>query len=149
MGLDMCLRDIKIYHIEKAGKLGMSLNDYVNANYDKVMLDSVGIERNWVLRNAGHIHNWFVQNVQNGRDDGGVYVFSKRKANELTKICRHILVHLDEAPKYLPVTNAYGYGPRDYDQWYFDSVMNMLRILEEAFDFVDFKKKVLVYYANW
>lgn len=42
-------------------------------------------------RKANHIHNWFVDNVQNGEDDCGIYVVEKDKLHELLTICQKVI----------------------------------------------------------
>lgn len=40
---------------------------------------------------ANHIHAWFVDNVQNGSDDRGIYPVSIRKVQELHNLCDQII----------------------------------------------------------
>ena len=42
-------------------------------------------------RKANQIHNWFVQNVQEGTDDCGEYDVTREQLSELLGICRQIL----------------------------------------------------------
>lgn len=42
-------------------------------------------------RKANQIHNWFVNNVQDGRDDCGTYFVHSSKLNELKSICEEVL----------------------------------------------------------
>ena len=42
-------------------------------------------------RKANQIHNWFVQNVQDGKDDCGLYEVSKEKLKELLELCLIVL----------------------------------------------------------
>ena len=42
-------------------------------------------------RKANQIHNWFVQNVQEGNDDCGEYYVSKEQLAELRDLCQKIL----------------------------------------------------------
>ena len=44
---------------------------------------------NW--RKANHIHQWFVDNVQDGEDDCGLYEVTKEKFEELLNICKEVL----------------------------------------------------------
>lgn len=41
-------------------------------------------------RKANHIHNWFVQNVQEGKDDCGEYYVDSDQLRELLRICKEI-----------------------------------------------------------
>ncbi len=42
-------------------------------------------------RKANHIHAWFVDNVQSGRDDCGTYVVEKNKLRELLSVCEKVI----------------------------------------------------------
>jgi len=42
-------------------------------------------------RKANHIHNWFVENVQEGVDDCGTYEVTKEQLEELLDICKRVL----------------------------------------------------------
>lgn len=42
-------------------------------------------------RKANQIHNWFVENVQNGEDDCGTYAVSKEQLEKLLGKCEYIL----------------------------------------------------------
>lgn len=38
-----------------------------------------------------HIHNWFVENIQNGDDDCGYYEVSEEKLRELLQVCEKVV----------------------------------------------------------
>lgn len=42
-------------------------------------------------RKANHIHNWFVNNVQNGEDDCNSYIVTKEKLINLLDVCKKVL----------------------------------------------------------
>jgi hypothetical protein len=42
-------------------------------------------------RKANHIHNWFVENVQDGKDNCGLYNVSWDKMRELLSVCTKVL----------------------------------------------------------
>ena len=58
-------------------------------------------------RKANQIHNWFVKNVQDGKDDCGRYYVSKEKMQELLNICKQIKNEVKL--KTGTVTNGYTY----------------------------------------
>lgn len=41
-------------------------------------------------RKANHIHNWFVTNVQNGKDDCGDYYVSEEQLKKLLNVCKFV-----------------------------------------------------------
>lgn len=42
-------------------------------------------------RKANHIHNWFVENVQGGTDDCGIYVVTEEDLLLLNELCKEVL----------------------------------------------------------
>jgi hypothetical protein len=42
-------------------------------------------------RKANHIHDWFVNNVQNGVDDCGTYEVTKEQLEELKSVCETVI----------------------------------------------------------
>ena len=52
---------------------------------------SVIEEESMYWRKASHIHQWFVDNVQNGKDDCGTYYVSEDKLRELLTACKRVL----------------------------------------------------------
>jgi len=66
-------------------------------------------------RKANQIHNWFVQNVQEGNDDCGRYYVPKEKLTELRDLCKKVLDTAKTAPGTLKVgevsINGGGFEP--------------------------------------
>lgn len=60
--------------------------DTAHSHPYKMMYEPVGY---W--RKTNHIHNWFVQNVQNGEDDCDTYIVSREKLIELRDACQQVL----------------------------------------------------------
>ena len=86
MGLDMYL-DRKVYiWSDDRNKLTIS------GTKEKINLDKVKyiIEEAGYWRKANQIHNWFVQNVQDGDDDCGDYYVSPDKMKELLQLCKEV-----------------------------------------------------------
>ena len=116
MGLDMYLEKVKKYDnaslreiletVEYAGYIteklakGCSFEEWCGGNEEFVRKDLVDNEEflnecitselgYW--RKANQIHNWFVNNVQDGKDDCGCYPVSKEQIEELLDTCREVL----------------------------------------------------------
>lgn len=75
MGLDMLL-------IKSKKMKGLS--------FDKIFEDG-DFEDVGYWRKANQIHNWFVQNVQGGEDDCGIYEVSQAKLIELRDTCQKVI----------------------------------------------------------
>ena len=95
MGLDMYLTK-KIYiganykHSNVKGEVNLTKGDKnepikININRISYIKESVGY---W--RKANQIHKWFVENIQDGKDDCGDYNVSEEKLSELLAICKKI-----------------------------------------------------------
>lgn len=102
MGLDMYLEarlrtyNCKWYDKKEKQKREVKINEQIrkvlpemyktnNLNYIEITFE-VGY---W--RKANQIHNWFVQNVQEGKDDCEEYSVSREQLKELRDICKKIV----------------------------------------------------------
>lgn len=70
-------------------------------------------------RKANAIHKWFVDNVQEGKDDCGSYYVSQDNLRELKDICERVLADNSLAEELLPSQSGFFFGGTDYDEWYF------------------------------
>ena len=145
MGLDQYLyKETYVGHDKKyeealSGfhKLGMSV---------KLVTEEVAY---W--RKANHIHNWFVNNVQNGVDDCGTYDVSTGDLSELIKLCEGVLEKRDDAfsKANLPTTSGFLFGSTEYDEYYYNDVEHTIGMLKplveaDADGWSDFK-----YHSSW
>jgi hypothetical protein len=93
MGLDMYLTkkiDIgaEYEHRNVKGTIDITINGKpVNVNFKKV---TIICERAGYWRKANQIHDWFVKNVQDSKDDCGEYSVSHEQMKELLTICKKI-----------------------------------------------------------
>jgi hypothetical protein len=53
-------------------------------------------------RKANQIHNWFVQNAQNGNDDCGSHYVDVEQLEELSANCKEVLADHSKAEELLP-----------------------------------------------
>ena len=108
-------------------------------------------------RKANYIHNWFVQNVQGGIDDCGLYRVTGEKLKELAHICEQVLLTnafqrsknfddytvpvstplrqirtISKKPKeLLPPVEGFFFGTTKIDDHYFDEVKRTAETLRE------------------
>lgn len=82
-------------------------------------------------RKANHIHNWFVENVQQGEDDCEEYGVGTDQLKELLTVCKRILEDNSLAEDLLPTTSGFFFGGTDYDEYYFEELKKTVEILEE------------------
>ena len=83
-------------------------------------------------RKQNQIHQWFVENVQNGVDNCGEYCVSKGQLEDLLEICKKILNDNLLAEELLPTASGFFFGGIEYDEWYFAGIENTIEILKEA-----------------
>lgn len=83
-------------------------------------------------RKANAIHDWFVQNCQNGEDDCRESYVSIEQLEELRKICKMVLENHALASEYLPTTSGFFFGSTDYDEWYFQDLQSTVEIIDNA-----------------
>ena len=118
MGLDMFLYGVE-YHSE------YDEEDEAFGNKSYYVLTE---EIYW--RKANQIHNWFVENVQNGIDNCAMYYVSQTSLMELKEICEKVLENESLASLLLPTQSGFFFGSTDYDEFYFED----LKYTVEAID---------------
>ena len=97
-------------------------------------------------RKANHIHNWFVENIQDGEDNCQSSYVSKEKLKELLEICQEVLANKDKAEELLPGSTGFFFGNDAYDEWYFTDIENTIDILEKALNLEDYS---IYYQSSW
>ena len=86
----------------------------------------------WRKTNA--IHNWFVENVQDGEDDCRPYWVDLATLDELRDICIRLLATKDEkaAAELLPVAEGFFFGSQEYDGWYWKDLEYTVDVIDSA-----------------
>jgi hypothetical protein len=157
MGLDMYLyaeRYVSGYNFQ-AGSDTSKL-------YDKA-LDLFGMERNedsphlevkfcvgyW--RKANAIHNWFVQNVQDGIDECQTSYVEREQLESLRMVAdrarnAYELGDSDLAGRILPPTSGFFLGGTAVDDWYADSLTRTIEIIDKALKLDDCS---FYYHSSW
>lgn len=102
-------------------------------------------------RKANHIHNWFVENVQNDVDDCGEYTVSPSQLIQLLNLCQQLHDTKDPelAEKLLPTTEGFFFGSTDYDEDYFDDIEETINILTDVLGKTNFNTEEIVYASSW
>jgi len=136
MGLDMYLyrksyvHSGDYYNSEQKEEIQMTRGGKeVDTSKIRFIIEEVGY---W--RKANHIHKWFVDNVQNGKDDCGEYQVYEDQLANLLETCKEILEDGNKAPKLLPTTSGFFFGATDYNEYYFDDIQNTVNIIESLFE---------------
>lgn len=93
-----------------------------------------GIALYW--RKANAIHQWFVDNVQNGVDDCGWYCVEPEQLVELRDTCKKVLAAREMASELLPTQSGFFFGSTEYDDWYFDDIEYTARAIQMMLEHV-------------
>lgn len=101
MGLDMYLekihrdvdgyRDVDIDELDSTSELYKKLESYFIVRGNEFFHWTSLFEEVGYWRKANAIHNWFVENAQDGEDDCDRYEVSKEQLEELLDICKELL----------------------------------------------------------
>ena len=85
-------------------------------------------------RKANQIHGWFVDNVQDGKDNCSQYYVTKENLTELLDLCYQVKEEPIDAPCFLPVSNGCFFGSEEYDEYYFRQIDNTIEALESILE---------------
>lgn len=105
-------------------------------------------------RKANAIHNWFVENIQDGEDDCREYWVSVEQLQELLDICKKVLENHNLAEDLLPSKPGFFFGSTEYDEYYFQDIQDTIDILtkvieeEKEYNKNDFYSD-LMYNSSW
>lgn len=102
-----------------------------------------------VWRKANAIHQWFVNNVQDGEDDNKPYFVSTEKLKELLKLCEQVLIDPDRASELLPTQEGFLFGGTEYDNRYFQSLDYTVETLKNELDKGDDQLQEYEYQSDW
>ena len=110
------------------------------------------IEQVGYWRKANAIHNWFVNEVQNGKDDCRDSYVEIDQLKKLLELCQQVLESRDLAPKLLPTVGGVFFGDTSYSEYYFSDLADTVKIItglleEEKQAGPDFG--AIYYHSSW
>ena len=85
-------------------------------------------------RKANAIHQWFVDNVQDGEDNCGTYYVSMEQLQELRHTCFEVITNPERAKELLPTQSGFFYGTTEYDEYYFEDLRMTVRVIEKLIE---------------
>ena len=102
-------------------------------------------------RKANAVHNWFVQNVQNGVDDCGRYYVSPEKLGTLYDTVSDALDFYNDgnaakAAELLPPTAGFFFGSTELDE---DYKYDLQLTLDQLAPLLDLSKYDFYYHSSW
>jgi hypothetical protein len=83
-------------------------------------------------RKVNAVHQWFVDNVQDGEDDCHEYGVPREKLQELLDICKLIELDNASASELLPPASGFFFGTYEYDEWYFEGIKQTIEQVERV-----------------
>ena len=154
MGLDMYLSAKKYmsrYFDEKDSQRINSINELFGVEGDEE--NDYGAQevtfRVAYWRKANAIHQWFVDNAQNGTDDCGEYHVSREQLQELLKLCEQIVADKKKAEKLLPTQSGFFFGNTEYDEWYMEDIERTIVRFKKILSDPAFEKSDFYYQSSW
>ena len=135
MGLDMFLDGSR--YLSSYSTRDKPISENVIKNFPELVV--IGINRikkvtieigYW--RKANAIHNWFVQNIQNGNDDCNNYYVSRESLEKLKEICQQVLNEPDRAEELFPPVDGFFFGSTEIDEGYYQDLTDTIEIIDKA-----------------
>ena len=113
-------------------------------------------------RKANHIHEWFVNKVQNGVDDCQYHKEVTRKilvelldaCNKILDSCdvvngKNILTDTSVAEKLLPTVSGLFFGNTKYDECYIASIEDTVDQIITVLETTNFETEMIYYLGDW
>jgi hypothetical protein len=128
--------------IERGGKPIESLIDAVPTNISYTAM---------YWRKANAIHQWFVDNVQDGVDECQESYVDTDKLISLHSTCVEVLKNKELAKELLPTQSGFFFGNNTYDEYYFQMIKETEEVLRKELEFMKEVDLVVDYYyrASW
>ena len=132
MGLDMFLTAKRYFWCEEKNKyiLEEIKKFFPDVDYK---VESISFELKY-WRKANAIHKWFVDNVQEGKDDCGTYYVSKKKLSLLLETITNVIDNPKLANELLPTESGFFFGDMSYDEFYFQNLKDTKEMLEKLLE---------------
>ena len=123
MGLDMYLskktyvKNWSFQEKEKQHSISVKLGGKARKDIKPKRVSYI-VEEVLYWRKANAIHNWFVENCQDGIDECQESYVSREKLEELANICEEVV--RTKNTSLLETTSGFFFGGTEYDDYYFE-----------------------------
>jgi len=98
-------------------------------------------------RKANAVHQWFVDNVQDGEDNCSRYYVSRDSMSELVTLCKKVIKTGDASE--LPPTAGFFFGTTEIGDDYFFDLKNTVKQLTAVLNDKRFETCEFNYQASW
>lgn len=99
-------------------------------------------------RKANAIHKWFVDNVQDGKDECQESWLSREQLEALLAVIKEVLADKSKAAELLPPQAGFFFGSDKIDEWYWEDLKATQTNLEKILA-MDLKGWDFYYRASW
>lgn len=118
--------------------------------HNTIRVETIGVYLAY-WRKANQIHKWFVDNVQEGKDDCQEYYVTPDELKQLKGLCKSA-IEKKNGNLILPPQSGFFFGSTEIDEWYYkdlestiSQIDNILELIKrEPFKSMDFK-----YHSSW
>ena len=83
-------------------------------------------------RKSNQIHNWFVENVQDGEDNCSAYYVTREQLETLKGLCVEVLANKSLAEDLLPTGAGFFFGSTTYDEYYYGDLEETIKIIDRC-----------------
>lgn len=143
MGLDMYLnakRFIWFNENDLAETVSQAFSEIKGRKVKEVIVEAL------YWRKANAIHKWFVDNVQNGKDDCGYYYVSREDLEQLRDLILDVLKTRDSSK--LPPQAGFFFGSSDVGDWYWADLEQTAQDIDTLL--IDFTSSwEFEYHSSW
>lgn len=148
MGLDMYLNaDIFLWN-EEGDKIKQAITEINPFGLGNCDLMKIQFQLGY-WRKANAIHNWFVENVQEGKDDCQSYYVTTEQLQVLKEECEKVLAKPSLGKKRLPTKKGFFFGDTEYDEYYLNDLQDTVNIINKVLNNPDHKKLLIYYKSSW
>lgn len=100
-------------------------------------------------RKANAIHQWFVDNVQDGVDECQKAYVSREQLQTLVDLCKEIIADPKKARETLPTASGFFFGSTDYDDYYIQDLQYTADRISKILADSAFEKADFYYQSSW
>ena len=155
MGLDMYLEtEVSLFELRTGDPHLLRIRDVIKREFDGLFEpdnDFIGATVTIPLaywRKANAIHRWFVENVQDDKDDCQRSHVSLEQLKTLRTTCAAVLTDRDTAAVRLPTQKGFYFGDTDYNDYYFSHLEYTVKALDRVIDGI-WPSMEIYYHASW
>lgn len=88
------------------------------------------IEEVGYWRKFNALHQWFVENCQNGVDECQEAYVDRSKLETLLGILKNVKNNKEKAEELLPTASGFFFGRTEYDEYYYEEIDRTIKLLE-------------------